>query len=46
MRNIGPINGWMNEFNVPETNEWHKKSTLALTTPANKKNLMYNYHAR
>jgi len=32
MRNIDPFNDWMNDFEIPQTNEWHKKITLSHTT--------------
>jgi hypothetical protein len=25
MRNINPFNDWMNDFELPQTNEWQKK---------------------
>ena len=25
MRNIDPFNDWMNDFEIPQTNEWQKK---------------------
>ena len=25
MRNIDPVNDWMNDFEIPQTNEWRKK---------------------
>ena len=25
MRNIDPFNDWMNDFEIPQTNEWRKK---------------------
>lgn len=29
MRNIDPFNDWMNDFELPQTNEWQKRITLA-----------------
>ena len=29
MRNIDPFNDWMNDFELPQTNEWQKKIILA-----------------
>ena len=29
MRNIDPFNDWMNDFEIPKTNEWREKITLS-----------------
>ena len=34
-RNINPFNDWMNDFEIPKTNEWQKKITLSHTTKIN-----------
>ena len=26
IRNIDPFNDWMNDFEIPQTNEWRKKN--------------------
>ena len=36
MRNIDPFNDWMNDFELPQTNEWQKKIILSYTTTINK----------
>jgi len=28
MRNIDPFNDWMNDFEIPQTNEWRKKTLI------------------
>jgi hypothetical protein len=35
IRNIDPFNDWMNDFELPQTNEWRKKITLSHTIPTN-----------
>jgi len=35
MRNINIFNDWMNDFEIPQTNEWQKKITLSHTTAIN-----------
>ena len=35
MRNINIFNDWMNDFEIPQTNEWQKKITLSHTTSIN-----------
>jgi len=36
MRNNDPFNDWMNDFEIPQTNEWQKKITLLYTTTIDK----------
>ena len=35
MRNIDPFNDWMNDFELPQTNEWQKKIKLSQATTIN-----------
>ena len=35
IRNIDPFNDWMNDFELPQTNEWRKKITLSHTISTN-----------
>jgi hypothetical protein len=28
VRNNDPLNDWMNDFDIPQTNEWQKKISL------------------
>jgi hypothetical protein len=32
MRNINIFKDWMNDFEIPQTNEWQKKTILSHTT--------------
>jgi hypothetical protein len=36
IRNIAPFNDWMNDFELPQTNEWQKKITLLHIKTTNK----------
>jgi len=36
MRNNDSFNDWMNDFEIPQTNEWQKKITLLHTTTIDK----------
>ena len=35
MRNNDPFNDWMNDFELPQTNEWQKKIKLLPTNTIN-----------
>jgi hypothetical protein len=35
VRDIDPFNDWMNDFELPQTNEWQKKITLLHITAIN-----------
>ena len=35
VRNIDLFNDWMNDFDLPQTNEWQKKITLSHITTIN-----------
>jgi len=35
MRDIDPFNDWMNDFELPQTNEWQKKIKLSRTNTNN-----------
>ena len=35
MRDNDPFNDWMNDFELPQTNEWQKKIKLLPTTTIN-----------
>jgi len=35
MKNINIFNDWMNDFELPQTNEWHKKITISHTSKTN-----------